>query len=143
MRFGASVAGDSHCDPAPTDAAYSASQLTVVMVALPADGTVLLADDVTAVSAGQRLSVAQLSGLEFKHTAGVYNTSARFNLRGDGSGWARSDGQRGVGGRRPGAITRWCDHPSAQTQSKGTQRRRGPSAIPPLVAEPPATRCIF
>jgi hypothetical protein len=76
------VAGDSQAMPiaipAPTDAAYSASQLTVVVVALPADGTVLQADGVTAVSAGQRLSVAQLSGLEFKPTAGVYNTSARF-----------------------------------------------------------------
>ena len=76
------VAGDSAATPigvkAPTDAAYAASQLTVVAVALPTDGTVLLADGVTAVTAGEKLSVGQLTGLEFKPTSGVYNQSSSF-----------------------------------------------------------------
>ena len=63
---------------APTDEAYSASQLIVVAMSLPNDGTVLLSDGVTAVSAGERLSVAQLTGLEFQPTAGAANLSSSF-----------------------------------------------------------------
>ena len=62
----------------PTDAAYAASQLTAVVTCLPTDGTVLLPDNVTAVALGQKLTVAQLTGLDFKPTAGLYGSSSMF-----------------------------------------------------------------
>ncbi len=62
----------------PTDANYSASQLTVTVTALPSDGTVLLADKATAVTSGETLTVAQLTGLTFKPTSNVYSQSSQF-----------------------------------------------------------------
>ena len=50
---------------APTDPVYPVSQLTVTVGTLPTDGTVTLADGVTTVTAGELLTVAQLTGLEF------------------------------------------------------------------------------
>jgi large repetitive protein len=63
---------------APTDPNYSASQLTVTVNGLPSDGTVYLADGTTAVTAGETLSVAQLTGLTFKPTAGQFSQSSSF-----------------------------------------------------------------
>ncbi len=63
---------------APTDANYAASQLTVTVSGLPSDGAVLLADKVTAVTNGETLTVAQLTGLTFKPTTGVYSQSSQF-----------------------------------------------------------------
>jgi hypothetical protein len=63
---------------APTDPNYSASQLTIKVIGLPTDGTVWLSDGVTAVYNGETLTVAQLTGLMFKPTAGVFSTSSTF-----------------------------------------------------------------
>src|SRR6266496_3507377 len=63
---------------APTDANYTAAQLTVTVTGLPSDGTVYLADGVTAVTSGEILTVAQLTGLTFKPTTGVYSQSSQF-----------------------------------------------------------------
>ena len=54
---------------APTDANFSASSLSAKITALPANGTVFLSDGKTAVTVGQTLTVAQLTGLLFKATA--------------------------------------------------------------------------
>ena len=54
---------------APTDANYSSSSLTVKITALPTNGTVFLSDGTTAVTAGQTLTVGQLTGLKFKSAA--------------------------------------------------------------------------
>ncbi|HET9849835.1 MAG TPA: hypothetical protein VFR68_14925, partial [Candidatus Dormibacteraeota bacterium] len=64
--------------PAPTDPNYSSSQLTVLVTGLPGDGTILLSDGVTALSSGQTLSVAQLTGLMFKPTVGLQGQSSAF-----------------------------------------------------------------
>src|SRR5216683_1464903 len=63
---------------APTDTNYAASSLTVKVTALPSDGSVLLADKVTAVTSGETLTVAQLTGLTFKPSSGVYSQSSQF-----------------------------------------------------------------
>src|SRR4029077_7088161 len=52
---------------APTDPNYSASQLTVKVTNLPTDGMVTLSNG-AAVTAGQTLSVTQLTGLMFTPT---------------------------------------------------------------------------
>jgi hypothetical protein len=64
--------------PAPTDPNYAASQLSVTVTGLPTDGTVLLSDGVTIVTAGARGTVAQLTGLMFKPTAGLAGQSSDF-----------------------------------------------------------------
>src|SRR5260370_28399475 len=54
---------------APSDPNYTASQLSVTLTGtLPTDGTVYLADGVTAVTSGEILTVAQLTGLKFAPT---------------------------------------------------------------------------
>src|SRR6266851_1763042 len=63
---------------APSDANYAATQLTVTVTGLPSDGMVLLADGVTAVTSGEVLTVAQLTGLTFKPNSGVYSQSSQF-----------------------------------------------------------------
>ncbi len=45
---------------------------------LPTDGTVTLADGTTRVTAGESLTAAQLTGLEFTPTAGVSNQGSTF-----------------------------------------------------------------
>jgi hypothetical protein len=76
------VAGNSAATPiaipAPTDVNFSASALTVMVSGLPFDGTVLLADGSTAVTQGEALTVAQLTGLEFRPTANLVGASASF-----------------------------------------------------------------
>src|SRR5207247_46031 len=62
--------------PAPTDPNYSTSQLSVTVTGLPTDGTVLLSDGVTAVTAGEALTVAQLTSLMFRPTAGLAGQSS-------------------------------------------------------------------
>lgn len=52
--------------PTPNDTNYTSAQLTVKVTTLPADGTILLADGVTALTVGETLTVAQLVGLELK-----------------------------------------------------------------------------
>ncbi len=64
--------------PVPTDAGFTSTQLTVTVTALPSDGTVLLADGVTPVTAGEILTVAQLTGLEFKPHASSSDQDSTF-----------------------------------------------------------------
>ena len=64
---------------APTDANFSASQLNITVTGLPTDGTVFLADKVTPVTAGETLSVSQLTGLTFAPTAGLSSGSSQFS----------------------------------------------------------------
>ena len=54
---------------APSDANYASSALSVKITGLPTNGTVVLADGSTAVTAGETLTVAQLTGLMFKASA--------------------------------------------------------------------------
>ena len=61
---------------APSDANYSAAQLTVTVTGLPSDGKVYLADGVTQVANGESLTVAQLTGLEFAPTAAAFSQSS-------------------------------------------------------------------
>src|SRR5260370_445969 len=63
---------------APTDPNYSASQLSIKVIGLPADGTVLLSDGVTQVTSGETLTVAQLTGLMFKPTPGTCGHGPTF-----------------------------------------------------------------
>ena len=64
---------------APTDPDYAASQLTVTVTGLPSDGTVYLSNGTTAVTSGESLTVAQLSGLTFKPTTGASSESSTFS----------------------------------------------------------------
>ncbi len=63
---------------APTDPNYAAGQLAITAATLPSDGTVTLADGVTAVTAGQALTGDQLTSLRFKPTPGLFNASSAF-----------------------------------------------------------------
>src|SRR5258708_3966316 len=66
--------------PAPTDPNYSASQLSVTLTGtLPTDGTLYLADGVTAVTTGEILTVAQLTGLKFAPTTGAVALSEQLS----------------------------------------------------------------
>src|SRR5438045_3882167 len=64
---------------APTDPNYSATQLTVPVNGLPRDGKVQRAYGPTAVTAGEKLTVAQLTGLTFKPTTGASGQTSTFN----------------------------------------------------------------
>jgi hypothetical protein len=66
---------------APTDPNYTASQLTITVTGLPSDGTVYLGDGMTSVGIGQTLTVAQLTGLTFKPTAGVFSQNSTFTYK--------------------------------------------------------------
>ena len=63
---------------APYDAGFANSALTIKVTSLPTDGTITLADGVTAVTAGESLTVAQLEGLAFTPTAGAHNQTSTF-----------------------------------------------------------------
>jgi len=63
----------------PSDPNYAAAQLSVQVTGLPSDGAVLLSDGITAVTAGETLSVAQLTGLMFRPTGSVFGQSSSFN----------------------------------------------------------------
>src|SRR5947199_366074 len=65
----------------PVDTQYPASKLTITVLGLPVDGSVLLADGLTAVSAGQLLTAGQLTGLKFTPEAGVVAESSLFSYR--------------------------------------------------------------
>src|SRR5439155_10554851 len=64
--------------PAPTDPNYPAWSLTVTVTGVPIDGTVFLSDAVTAVTAGEMLTVAQLTTLMFSPTPGLSGQSSDF-----------------------------------------------------------------
>ena len=66
---------------APTDASYSSSALNVTVTALPTDGSVVLSNGTTAVTLGESLTVAQLTGLEFVPTPGASSQSSTFGYK--------------------------------------------------------------
>ena len=51
---------------APVDTSFGSAALTVMVTALPSNGTILLADGVTPVNVGQSLAVQQLTALRFR-----------------------------------------------------------------------------
>jgi hypothetical protein len=51
---------------APVDTSFGSAALTVMVTALPSNGTILLADGVTPVNVGQSLTVQQLTALRFR-----------------------------------------------------------------------------
>jgi hypothetical protein len=51
---------------APVDTSFGSAALTVMVTALPSNGTILLADGVTPVNVGQSLAVQQLIALRFR-----------------------------------------------------------------------------
>jgi Bacterial Ig-like domain len=63
---------------APSDANDPASALSVTVTALPGNGVVTLGDGTTAVTAGEQLTVAQLTGLDFTPGAGAAGSSGSF-----------------------------------------------------------------
>jgi Domain of unknown function (DUF4082)/Cadherin-like domain/Bacterial Ig domain len=65
---------------APVDSNYSSSALTVTVTALPSDGTILLADDITPISLGQSLTVNQLTNLTFRPALNSFGTSSSFGF---------------------------------------------------------------
>jgi uncharacterized protein YjbI with pentapeptide repeats len=75
------VPGNSGATPIGISAPSDASSLTVTVTSLPTDGTVLLSDGSTAVAQGQTLTVAQLTGLEFRPTANLFATSSSFGYQ--------------------------------------------------------------
>jgi hypothetical protein len=64
---------------APVDASFSSAALTVTVTGLPTDGKVFLSDGTTQVSAGQSLTVAQLTGLTFVPTTGASAQTSTFS----------------------------------------------------------------
>ena len=66
---------------APTDPNYGTSQLTVTVSALPGGGLILLADGVTQVTLGEKLTVGQLTGLMFEPNADTFNASFTFSYK--------------------------------------------------------------
>jgi hypothetical protein len=63
---------------APTDTNFSASALVITVTALPSNGTVVLADGITPVSLGQRLTVLQLTELKFRPTLNRFGDTSSF-----------------------------------------------------------------
>jgi plastocyanin len=63
---------------APTDPNFAPAQLTITVDTLPTDGAVTLADGATPVTTGETLTAAQLAGLEFTPTAGLFDTTSSF-----------------------------------------------------------------
>lgn len=63
---------------APTDPNFTSTNLTATALALPTNGTLFLADGVTAVTPAEPLTIAQLTGLKFAPTTGVTAESSLF-----------------------------------------------------------------
>ena len=63
---------------APSDPAYATKALTIKVVALPTDGSVCLAGGSTALTVGETLTVAQLTGLVFEHPWQWFQRSSTF-----------------------------------------------------------------
>src|SRR5205823_4436358 len=80
---------------------------------LPSDGTVLLADGVTAVTSGEILTVAQLTGLTFKPNSGVFSQSSTLSY----------------------TVT----DPTGLSTSGSATLAIGPDTTPPVTADPTLT----
>ena len=84
---------------APTEGGLPPSQFTTTITALPTDGTVTLADGVTPVTAGQVLTSAQLTGLDFTPTPGLFGVGSTLTYTvADGNGGSGAgDAVLGIG----------------------------------------------
>jgi hypothetical protein len=78
LAVGANSAATPIGIAAPSDPDDPASALTIAVAGLPSDGTVTLGDDVTDVTVGEQLTVAQLMGLEFTPTANASGQTSTF-----------------------------------------------------------------
>ena len=65
---------------APNDVNYLSSALTVTVIALPTDGVVLFADDITPVTLGETLTVAQLTELRFRPVTNGASLTSTFGF---------------------------------------------------------------
>jgi autotransporter passenger strand-loop-strand repeat protein len=63
---------------APSDSNFAAGTLSVTVQSLPSNGNVTLSDGTTAVTKGESLTVAQLTGLDFTPNAGQTGTTGSF-----------------------------------------------------------------
>jgi hypothetical protein len=117
--------------PAPTDPNYSTSQLSVTVTGLPTDGTVLLSDGVTAVTAGEALTVAQLTSLMFQPTPGLSGASSNFTYTvTDPAGLTASGIETLSIGAAPSSVSGlWADPPSGAIPAAGID-------IAPTVVQP-------
>ena len=90
---------------APSDANFVASALNVTITGLPTNGTVVLSDGTTAVTLGQTLTVAQLTGLMFKASAtGSGRISDLKYTVSDPGGTATGDAMLVVGPTTPPVV---------------------------------------
>jgi hypothetical protein len=65
---------------APVDSSYASAALTVLVTALPTDGTILLADGITPITLGQSLTANQLTALKFRPGLNAFGTSSTFGF---------------------------------------------------------------
>ena len=100
---------------APSDNLTAAGSLAIVAGALPTDGTVTLADGTTRVTAGDSLTAAQLTGLEFTPYQGAFGQGSTFAYTvTDGAGNATT-GTAALNVGSPGAPTITGTHATATT----------------------------
>ena len=119
---------------APSDNLTAAGSLAIVAGSLPTDGTVTLGDGTTPVTAGQALTVAQLSGLEFSPTAGVSNQGSIFTYTvTDGAGNAIT-GTAALNVGSPGAPTITGTHATATMSEAAVTPFAGVTVADPSTA---------
>ena len=63
---------------APVDTSFGSAALTVMVTALPSNGTILLAGGVKLVTLGKTLTVQQLTALKFRPTLNLYGQNSSF-----------------------------------------------------------------
>jgi hypothetical protein len=76
----------------PVDTSYVTSVLTVKVVTLPSDGTILLSDGVTPLGVGQVIAVNQLTDLKFRPALNSYSQSGTFTFIVSDPGGATANG---------------------------------------------------
>ena len=119
---------------APSDNLTPAGSLTIAASTLPSDGIVTLSDGTTPVTAGQALTSAQLTGLEFTPTPGVSNQGSTFTYTvTDGAGNA-STGTAALNVGSPGAPTITGTHATATTSEAAVTPFSGVTVADPSAA---------
>jgi hypothetical protein len=63
---------------AAVDTSFGSAALTVMVTALPSNGTILLAGGVKPVTLGETLTVQQLTALKFRPTLNLYGQNSSF-----------------------------------------------------------------
>ncbi len=84
---------------APSEPNYLASQFSIKVSALPSGGTVTLADALTPVTLGQRLTPGQMTGLKFVPGPVAATTASNFAYISHRSGGSKCGGKRRDRGR--------------------------------------------